>query len=64
MIYIIPPSINPINNNFEKLLHNQMDFQLVPNFSICSQSYGNHQRAKGGDGDDGVDNDGDGDDSH
>ena len=41
-----------------------MDFQLVPNFSICSQSYGNHQRAAGCDGDDGVDNDGDGDDSY
>ena len=30
-----------------------MDFQLVPNFSICSQSDGNHHSAAGGgDGDD------------
>ena len=30
-----------------------MDFQLVPNFSICSQSHGNHHSAAGGgDGDD------------
>ena len=38
-----------------------MDFQLVPNFSICSQSHGNHHSAAGGGGgdDDGGEDDSD-----